>query len=137
MAPLAGTTRRDGMRARALRTRLVLIVAVVCAAVWLSTLFDLVRDRQETLALAARQHGNIASALSEQAARALQAADLIVQPAALVAPHTRPTPVPRAAIPALLRRHMSGVPQVKNLFLFDPARQLHLSTAVGAAAFDL
>ena len=137
MAPLAGTTRRDGMRARALRTRLVLIVAVVCAAVWLSTLFDLVRDRQETLALAARQHGNIASALSEQAARALQATDLIVQQAALLDPDTLTTPVPRAAIPDLLRRHMSGVPQVKNLFLFDPARQLHLSTAVGAAAFDL
>jgi len=137
MSPLTGTARREGMRARALRVRLMLIVAAVCAAVWLSTLFDLVRDRQETLALAARQHANIASALSEQAARALQATDLILEQAALLDPDTLTTPVPRDSIPDLMRRHTSGVPQVRNLFLFDPARQLHLSTAVGAATTDL
>jgi len=137
MSTSAGSTRREAVRARALRRRLVLIVAAVCAAVWLSTLYNLIGDRRETLALAARQHANIASALGEQAARALQATDLILQQAALLDPDTLAMPVPRDTIPDLLRRHMSGVPQVRNLFLYDPARRLHLSTAVTGANSDL
>jgi signal transduction histidine kinase/ActR/RegA family two-component response regulator len=113
-------------------------VAVVCAAVWLSTLFDTLRDREATLAMAERQQDNVAGALAEQAARSLQATDLILQQAALLDPDTLDTPNARAAVPDLLRRHMSGVPQVRNLFLFDPARHLHLSTApAGPASTDL
>jgi signal transduction histidine kinase/ActR/RegA family two-component response regulator len=97
--------------------------------VWLSALFDTLRDREATLAMAERQHDNIAGALAEQAARALQATDLILQQAELLDPDTLATPDARAVVPDLLRRHMSGVPQVRNLFLFDPARRLHLSTA--------
>ena len=133
-SPLAGAARRAGARGRALRLRLVLIVAAVCAAVWLSTLFDTVRDRAATLAMAERQHDNIAGALAEQAARALQATDLILQQAALLDPDTLAAPGARAAVPDLLRRHMSGVPQVRNLFLYDPARDLHLSTVPGGSA---
>jgi signal transduction histidine kinase/ActR/RegA family two-component response regulator len=109
-------------------------VAAVCAAVWLSTLFDTLRDREATLAMAERQHDNVAGALAEQAARSLQATDLILQQAALLDPDTLMTPDARAAVPDLLRRHMSGVPQVRNLFIFDPARHLHLSTAPSALA---
>src|SRR5579864_6534998 len=132
--PLAGSARHERARGRALRLRLVLIVAAVCAAVWLSTLFDTLRDRDATLALAERQHDNVAGALAEQAARALQATDLIIQQAALLDPDTPSAPRDRAAIPDLLRRHMSGVPQVRNLFLYDPARELHLSSAPAGAA---
>src|SRR5215831_1800407 len=110
----ADAARREGARRRALRLRLVLIVAAVCAAVWLSTLFDTLHERQETLALAARQHDNVAGALAEQAARALQATDLILRQAMLLDPDT--SAQSREAIPDLLRRHMSGVPQVRNLF---------------------
>ncbi|HEY1875020.1 MAG TPA: ATP-binding protein [Steroidobacteraceae bacterium] len=127
----------DAARRRALRLRLVLVVAAVCAAVWLSTLFDTVHERRETLALAERQHDNVAGALAEQAARALQATDLILQQAMLLDPDTGGFPQAREAIPDLLRRHMSGVPQVRNLFLFDPVRQLHLSTAPSGANSDL
>jgi signal transduction histidine kinase/ActR/RegA family two-component response regulator len=109
-------------------------VAAVCAAVWLSTLFDTVRDREATLAMAERQHDNVAGALAEQAARSLQATDLILQQAALLDPDTLSTSNARAAVPDLLRRHMSGVPQVRNLFIFDPARHLHLSTAPSSVA---
>jgi signal transduction histidine kinase/ActR/RegA family two-component response regulator len=117
-------------RARALRLRLVLIVAAVCAAVWLSTLFDTLQDRKATLAMAERQHDNVAGALAEQAARALQATDLILQQAALLDPGLPGAAAGAAqAVPELLRRHMSGVPQVRNLFLFDPQRGLHLSSA--------
>jgi signal transduction histidine kinase/CheY-like chemotaxis protein len=138
VSPLARTARGEGARGRALRVRLVLIVAVVCAAVWLSTLYDTLRDRDATLALAERQHDNIAGALAEQAARALQATDLILQQAALLDPDGAQAPRDRNSIPDLLRRHMSGVPQVRNLFLFDPARRLHLSSAPpGAANTDL
>src|SRR5262252_6088265 len=129
--------RGEGARRRALRLRLVLVVAAVCAAVWLSTLFDTLHERQETLALAERQHDNVAGALAEQAARALQATDLILRQAMLLDPDTSGSPQAREAIPDLLRRHMSGVPQVRNLFLFDPARQLHLSTAPTGANSDL
>src|SRR5215469_5567463 len=129
--------RAEGARRRALRLRLVLVVAAVCAAVWLSTLFDTLHERQETLALAARQHDNVAGALAEQAARALQATDLILGQAMLLDPDRNGSPQAREAIPDLLRRHMSGVPQVRNLFLFDPARQLHLSTAPTGANSDL
>jgi signal transduction histidine kinase/ActR/RegA family two-component response regulator len=116
----------------------VLIVGAVCAAVWLSTLFDTVRDREATLSLAERQNDNVAKALAEQAARALQATDLILQQAAMLDPDTPGAATPREAVPDLLRRHMSGVPQVRNLFLFDPARQLHLSSApAGSANRDL
>src|SRR5215471_8141700 len=129
--------RGEGARRRALRLRLVLVVVAVCAAVWLSTLFDTLHERQETLTLAERQHDNVAGALAEQAARALQATDLILRQAMLLDPDTSGSPQAREAIPDLLRRHMSGVPQVRNLFLFDPARQLHLSTAPTGANSDI
>jgi signal transduction histidine kinase/CheY-like chemotaxis protein len=137
LSPAADAARRESARRRALRLRLVLVVAAVCAAVWLSTLFDTLHDRAATLALAERQHDNIAGALAEQAARALQATDLILRQAMLLDPDTSGSLKDREAIPDLLRRHMSGVPQVRNLFLFDPARQLHLSTAATGANSDL
>jgi signal transduction histidine kinase/ActR/RegA family two-component response regulator len=135
--PPADPARPEGAGGRALRLRLVLIVAAVCGAVWLSTLFDMLQERAETLALAARQHDNVAGALAEQAARALQATDLILQQAMLLDPGATVSPQDGEAITDLLRRHMSGVPQVRNLFLFDPARQLHLSTAPTGAKSDL
>src|ERR1700752_3334449 len=135
-ATAAETARREGAGRRALRRRLVLIVAAVCAAVSLSTLFDILQDRTETLALAERQHDNVAGALAEQAARALQATDLILRQAMLLDPDSPGSPE-RPSIPDLPSRHMSGVPQVRNLFLFDPARQLHLSTAPTGAKSDL
>jgi signal transduction histidine kinase/ActR/RegA family two-component response regulator len=137
LATSAEAARREGMRRRALRLRLVLIVVAVCAAVSLSTFFDTLHDREETLALAERQHDNVAGALAEQAARALQATDLILGQAMLLDPDAAGAPPDRASIPDLLQRHMSGVPQVRNLFLFDPARQLHLSTAPTGAKSDL
>jgi len=133
-APLAGAAPPERAGGRALRRRLVLIVAAVCAAVWLSTLFDTLQDRTATLDMAERQHDNVAGALAEQAARALQATDLILQQAARLDPDL---PGPRGVaedVPELLRRHMSGVPQVRNLFLFDPRRGLHLSSAPAALA---
>ena len=129
-----GPGRRDGVRGRALRARLILIVATVCAAVWLSTLFDTLHDRRATLAMAEQQHDNVAGALAEQAARALQATDLILKQAALLDPDGSAAPNAREAIPDLLRRHMSGVPQVRNLFLFDPARHMLLSTGLAGGA---
>src|SRR5262249_26611455 len=129
---LTGAAPGGGAPGHGLRIRLIVIVAAVCAAVWLSTLFDTLRDREATLAMAERQHDNVAGALAEQAARSLQATDLILQQAALLDPDTPGAPRDRTAIPDLLRRHMSGVPQVRNLFLFDPARQLHPSSAPAA-----
>jgi signal transduction histidine kinase/ActR/RegA family two-component response regulator len=137
LSPPADAARRESARRRALRLRLVLVVAAVCAAVGLSTLVDTLHDREATLALAERQHDNVAGALAEQAARALQATDLILRQAMMLDPDTGGSPQAREAIPDLLRRHMSGVPQVRNLFLFDPARQLHLSTAPTGANSDL
>ena len=137
LSPPADAVRRESVRRRALRLRLVLVVAAVCAAVGLSTLFDTLHEREATLALAERQHDNVAGALAEQAARALQATDLILRQAMMLDPDTNGSPPAREAIPDLLRRHMSGVPQVRNLFLFDPARQLHLSTAPTGPNSDL
>jgi signal transduction histidine kinase/ActR/RegA family two-component response regulator len=131
---MASSSLPAGGRGRALRRRLILVVLAVCGAVWLSTAFDTLRDRRATLAEAERQLDNVAGALAEQAARALQATDLILQQAALLDPDSPGAPRDRGAIPDLLRRHMSGVPQVRNLFLFDPARQLHLSSAPAALA---
>ncbi|MBS0578635.1 MAG: response regulator [Proteobacteria bacterium] len=126
---LAAAGTRERARGRALRLRFILVVVAVCGAVWLSALFDAMRDRRLTLAEAERQNDNVAGALAEQAARALQATDLILKQAALLDPDVPGAPADRAALPDLLRRHMSGVPQVRNLFLFDPARELHVSTA--------
>ncbi|MBV8496915.1 MAG: response regulator [Gammaproteobacteria bacterium] len=138
MRAFAAGARASAGRGRALRVRLLLIVAAVCAALWVSTLFDTLRDRDAALATAERQHDNVAGALAEQAARALQATDLILAQAALLDPDGPQAPPDRAVIPDLLRRHMSGVPQVRNLFLFDPERQLHLSSApAGLANADL
>ena len=137
LSPPAEAARRESARRHALRLRLVLIVAAVCAAVWLSTLFETLHDRETTLALAERQHDNVAGALAEQAARALQTTDLILRQAMLLDPDASGSPQSRDTIPDLLRRHMSGVPQVRNLFLFDPARQLHLSTAPTGANSDI
>jgi signal transduction histidine kinase/ActR/RegA family two-component response regulator len=125
---------RDGGRGRALRLRLILVFVVVCAAVWLSALSDALRDRTETLAQAERQFDNVAGALAEQAARALQATDLILKQAALLDPDAGEARLPRAAVVELLRGYMSGVPQVRNLFLFDPVRDLHLSSSIAPGA---
>ena len=125
---------RDGARGRALRLRLILVVLGVCAAVWLSALFDALRDRSATLAEAERQYDNIAGALAEQAARALQATDLILQQAVLLDPDRPEAPAGREGLADLLRRHMSGVPQVRNLFLFDSARDLHVSSSTAPSA---
>ncbi|HEX4388494.1 MAG TPA: ATP-binding protein [Steroidobacteraceae bacterium] len=119
---------------RALRRRLILVVLGVCGAVWLSTAFDTLRDRRQTLAESERQLDNVSGALAEQAARALQATDLILQQAGLLDPDAPGAPRDRAAIPDLLRRHMSGVPQVRNLFLYDPARQIYFTSAPAALA---
>ena len=135
-AALAAGAAPDG-RGRALRLRLVLVVVAVCAAVWLSALFDALRDRSATLTEAERQYDNVAGALAEQAARALQATDLILKQAAMLDPDVAGAPADRAAIADLLRRHMSGVPQVRNLFLFDPARGLHVSSAPSSSNADL
>src|SRR5579863_6563678 len=97
-APLTADALGRSARGRSLRSSLVLIVAVVCVAVWLSTLFDTLRDRDATLALAERQHDNVAGALAEQAARALQATDLILQQAALLDPDVAGAPADRDAI---------------------------------------
>ena len=133
-APAAG----EGARARALRLRLILVVVAVCAAVWLSALYDALRDRTAILADAERQYENIAGALAEQAARALQATDLILKQAALLDPDVQGAPATRDTLADLLRRYMSGVPQVRNLFLFDPTRALQISsTPTGAINADL
>ena len=129
---------REGVRGRALRSRLILVVVTVCAAVWLSALYDALRDRAAILEEAGRQYDNVAGALAEQAARALQATDLILKQAALLDPDLPGAPAARDALADLLRRHMSGVPQVRNLFLFDPTRDLHVSTtSSGSVNADL
>src|SRR5215831_19723191 len=97
-ATAAETARREGAGRRALRLRLVLTVAAVCAAVSLSTLFDILQDRHETLSLAERQHDNVAGALAEQAARALQATDLILRQAMLLDPDTLASPRARETV---------------------------------------
>ena len=133
-APAAG----PGAGGRALRLRLILVVVAVCAAVWLSALYDALRDRTAILADAERQYENIAGALAEQAARALQATDLILKQAALLDPDEPGAPATRDTLADLLRRYMSGVPQVRNFFLFDPARGLQVSTnPTGAINADL
>ena len=118
-----------------LRARLILVVVAVCVAVWLSALYDALRDRTATLAGAERQYDNVAGALAEQAARALQATDLILKQAVMLDPDRPGAPATRDSLADLLRRHMSGVPQVRNLFLFDPARGLHVSSATSQNAF--
>src|ERR1700728_47506 len=85
--PELGTPmRRSGWRISGLRVRFVMVVVAVCGALWLSALFDTLRDRAVALDTAERQHDNIAGALAEQAARSLQATDLILQQAALLDP---------------------------------------------------
>ncbi len=127
--PLAPVEPRESARGRALRIRFILVVVAVCGAVWLSALFDALRDRRLTLAEAERQNDNVAGALAEQAARALQATDLILKQAVLLDPDSPGAPADRAGLAELLRRYMSGVPQVRNLFLFDPSRALRVSSA--------
>ncbi|MBV9345661.1 MAG: response regulator [Gammaproteobacteria bacterium] len=117
------------MTSRGLRARLILAVLGVCLVLWVTAIFESVADRRATLQAARRQHENVAGALAEQAARALQATDLILGQAILLDPDAPGAAVSRAQVPDLLQRHMSGVPQVRNLFLFDPARDLHLSSA--------
>ena len=134
---LGATAPTSRVRDKSLRIRLVMIVVVVCVAVWLSALFDTLRDRTAALDMAERQHDNVAGALAEQAARSLQATDLILQQAALLDPNRPGASVDEARVPELLRRHTSGVPQVRNLFLFDPARHLHLSASIGTAYLEV
>jgi signal transduction histidine kinase/ActR/RegA family two-component response regulator len=135
--PAAALADPRHVRGTTLRVRLIVFVVAACAAVWLSALIDTLQDRTATLAMAERQHDNVAGALAEQAARALQATDLILEQAALLDAEVPPQPAGQAAIIDLLRRHVSGVPQVRNLFLFDPARGLHLSTAPAGMNADV
>jgi hypothetical protein len=118
---------RDSGRARALRLRLVLVVVAVCAAVWLSALFDALHDRSATLAEAQRQYDNIAGALESGGTRARR--DLIPQQAARW--DGRPGWSARS-VPDLPRRHERCL-RCATL-LFDPQRQPRLSSASSAGS---
>ena len=120
-----------------LRAPFILVVVAVCAAVWLSALLDTYHHRAIVLDLAHRQHDNVARALAEQSARALQAIDLILKQTELLDPGPAPSAADLRRIPDLLRIQVSGVPQVQGLFLFDPARHLYLTSGPGPAYLDL
>jgi signal transduction histidine kinase/CheY-like chemotaxis protein len=120
-----------------LRAPSILVVVAVCAAVWLSALLDTYHHRAIVLDLAHRQHDNVAHALAEQSARALQAIDLILKQAALLDPGARPSADDLRRIPELLRIQVSGVPQVQGLILFDAGRHLYLTSGPGPAYLDL
>jgi signal transduction histidine kinase/ActR/RegA family two-component response regulator len=120
-----------------LRMPFILIVVAVCGAVWMSAVLDTYHHRTIVLELADRQHDNVAHALAEQSARALQAIDLILRQAELLDPHGAPSADNRQRIPDLLRIQVSGVPQVQGLFLFDPARHMYLASGPGPDYLDL
>jgi signal transduction histidine kinase/CheY-like chemotaxis protein len=120
-----------------LRAPFILVVVAVCGAVWLSALLDAVHHRAIVLDLAQRQHDNVAHALAEQSARALQAIDLILKQAELLDPGGTASADDLRRIPELLRIQVSGVPQVQGLFLFDPARHLYLASGPGPSYLDL
>jgi signal transduction histidine kinase/ActR/RegA family two-component response regulator len=120
-----------------LRAPFILIVVGVCGAVWLSALLDTYHHRAMVLELADRQHDNVAHALAEQSARALQAIDLILRQAERLDPPGAPSAADRQHIPELLRIQVSGVPQVQALSLFDPARHLYLTSGPGPAYLEL
>jgi signal transduction histidine kinase/ActR/RegA family two-component response regulator len=120
-----------------LRAPFILVVVAVCGAVWLSALLDTYHHRAIVLSLAHRQHDNVARALAEQSARALQAIDLLLKQAELLDPAGAPSADDLRRIPDLLRIQVSGVPQVQGLFLFDPARHLYLASGPGPAYVDL
>jgi signal transduction histidine kinase/ActR/RegA family two-component response regulator len=120
-----------------LRASFILVVVAVCGAVWLSALLDAVHHRALVLDLAERQHDNVAHALAEQSARAMQAIDLILRQAELLDPPGTPSPDERRHIVDLLKYQVSGVPQVQTLLLFDPARHLYLNSGEGPEYLDL
>jgi signal transduction histidine kinase/CheY-like chemotaxis protein len=120
-----------------LRAPFISVVVAVCGAVWLSALLDTYHHRAIVLDLASRQHDNVAHALAEQSARALQAIDLILRQAELLDPGGTPSADDLRRIPDLLKIQVSGVPQVQGLFLFDPARHLYLASGPGPAYVDL
>jgi len=121
-----------------LQARIILIVVAVCGAVWASALVDTFHHRAIVLELSERQHDNVARALAEQSARAFQAIDLILMQAERLDPPGAASAADERRVPELLRIQVSGVPQVQDLFLFDPARRLHLSSgAIGAAWLDV
>ncbi|HEX4584307.1 MAG TPA: ATP-binding protein [Burkholderiaceae bacterium] len=103
----------------------------------MSALLDTYHHRAIVLDLASRQHDNVAHALAEQSARALQAIDLILRQAELLDPGGTPSADDLRRIPDLLKIQVSGVPQVQGLFLFDPARHLYLASGPGPAYVDL
>src|ERR1700739_2922012 len=120
-----------------LRAPFILIVVGGCGAVWLSALLDTYHHRAIVLELADRQHDNVAHALAEQSARALQAIDLFLRQAERLDPPGAPSAADRQHIPELLRIQVSGVPQVQALSLFDPARHLYLTSGPGPAYLEL
>jgi signal transduction histidine kinase/ActR/RegA family two-component response regulator len=128
----------QGLAGVGLQARIILIVVAVCGAVWLSSLLDTFHHREIVLEMAERQHDNVARALAEQSARAFQAIDLILKQADKLDPRAAPSAEDERRVPELLRIQASGVPQVQDLFLFDPARRLHLSSgSIGAAWLDV
>ena len=120
-----------------LRASFILVVVAVCGAVWLSALLDAVHHRAIVVDLAERQHDNVARALAEQSARAMQAIDLILRQAELLDPPEVPSADERRRIVDLLKYQVSGVPQVQGLLLFDPARHIYLNSGAGPDYLDL
>ncbi|HEY4037747.1 MAG TPA: ATP-binding protein [Burkholderiaceae bacterium] len=103
----------------------------------MSALLDAVHHRAIVLDLAERQHDNVARALAEQSARAMQAIDLILRQAELLDPPGTPGGEDRRRIVDLLKYQVSGVPQVQGLLLFDPARHIYLNSGAGPDYLDL
>jgi signal transduction histidine kinase/ActR/RegA family two-component response regulator len=120
-----------------LQASFILMVVAVCGAVWLSALLDAMHHREMVLDLAERQHDNVAHALAEQSARAMQAIDLILRQAELLDPPGTPSAYESRRIVDLLKYQVGGVPQVQGLLLYDPARHLYLSSGGGPEYLDL
>jgi PAS domain S-box-containing protein len=137
---MSGTTARsllaDATPASRLRFWIVTLGVLVIAAFAGSSAYDSWTSYRHAIAATDRELGNLAKALAEQAADALQASDLLLRDTAAWYEAERPASDPDAEAKLLARA--ARLPQVHALLIVDEHGQpLLRPTQLGSAGIDL
>jgi len=107
-----------------LRRFVAAVGVLVIACVWASFGYDVWENRRTAIQGSSRELKNLAQVLSEQAARSLQAIDLILRDTASWYESPDGRKASAADVEAYLRTRAAGVPQLRSLNILDEQGQL-------------
>ncbi|HEY2020647.1 ATP-binding protein [Paraburkholderia sp.] len=104
---------------------------------WIGAATDIMRSRRLTLAYNDRELSSLASALAEQTARSLQGVEFILGRTAVWTLDARRTQTSPDDVRTFLRQEIDGVPQIRQLEIFDAAGDRVATTLAAAKPINI